>query len=87
MTRSFFFIGFEFGMGLILAVLVTVLLFNGISRLIGGGRDDSDPPNGRSDMKVHTDALTGCQYLRGPSGGLTPRLDPNGRQICKRGGE
>lgn len=49
------------------------------------GRDDTDPPFGRSDMKIMTDHATGCQYLMGSRGGLTPRLDENGKQMCKKG--
>jgi hypothetical protein len=45
--------------------------------------DDSDPPGGRSDLSIRIDALTGCQYLSaGWRGGLTPRLDRDGHQIC-----
>ena len=36
---------------------------------------------GRSGMEPKTDALTGCQYLSAPGGGLTPRLDGQGKQI------
>jgi hypothetical protein len=46
------------------------------------GRDDTDPPRGRSNMTIHTDHATGCQYLQGKRGGLTPRLDANGRHMC-----
>lgn len=48
------------------------------------GRDDSDSGtwgSGRSGMKPMTDALTGCQYLHAPSGGITPRLDGKGRHV------
>jgi len=48
------------------------------------GRDDSDGGtwgSGRSGMEPMTDALTGCQYLRVPSGGITPRLDGHGRHV------
>lgn len=44
-------------------------------------RDDTDPPNGRSGMSLHTDAKTGCQYLS-KSGTLTPRLDATGKPTC-----
>jgi len=51
------------------------------------GRDDSDEPGWfgeRSGMSPMTDRMTGCQYLRISSGGITPRLDAAGRQIgCK----
>ena len=52
------------------------------------GRDDSDSGSwgdGRSGMEPKTDALTGCQYLRAPGGGLTPRLDGRGRHVGCRG--
>lgn len=51
----------------------------------GCGRDNSDPPGGRSGMKVKIDNLTGCEYLRTYEGGLTPRLDADGKQICRQG--
>jgi len=44
-------------------------------------RDDSNPPGGRSGMMVLTDDMTGCQYLY--RGGLTPRMDAAGKQVCK----
>jgi len=44
-------------------------------------RDDSDPLGGRSGMMVLTDDKTGCQYLY--RGGLTPRMDAMGKQVCK----
>jgi len=52
------------------------------------GRDDSDSGSwggGRSGMRPMTDALTDCQYLRVPGGGITPRLDGNGLHLgCKK---
>lgn len=51
------------------------------------GRDDTDAKTwggGRSGMIPVTDALTGCQYLKVPGGGITPRLDAYGRHLgCK----
>lgn len=45
--------------------------------------DDTDNPNGqRSNMMLLTDHGTGCQYLRVIGGGITPRLDADGKQIC-----
>lgn len=42
----------------------------------------------KSDMSVKTDYLTGCQYLVTFWGGITPRLDKDGKQICiKKDGE
>lgn len=63
------------------AVILLALLCAGC-----GPRDDTDPPEGRSGMVPLVDALTGCQYLKGPgywNGALTPRLDRNGKQVCK----
>lgn len=45
--------------------------------------DDTD---GRSlsNMRPHVDALTGCQYLSVAGGGITPRMDEDHKQICKK---
>lgn len=46
--------------------------------------DDSDPPGGRSGLRIYRDALTGCEYLSGGiTGALTPRMDRSGRQVCR----
>lgn len=55
----------------------------GLTRWTDVGRDDTDPPNGRSDMRILTDHLTGCQYLSPSRGGATPRLTANGVHICR----
>jgi hypothetical protein len=50
-------------------------------------RDDTDKGmwgGGRSGIKSTTDALTGCQYLVSPDGGITPRLSSDGNHICAR---
>lgn len=45
--------------------------------------DTDDVLNGvRSNMVLYTDHGTGCQYLGKFWGGLTPRLDEDGNQIC-----
>lgn len=49
----------------------------------GYGRDSTDSV-GRSGLGLRTDALTGCEYLISPYGGLTPRLDMDGQHICRR---
>lgn len=49
-------------------------------------RDDTDEPGWfgkRSGVTPVTDNLTGCQYIRTANGGITPRLDASGRQICR----
>jgi len=45
------------------------------------GRDNSDGQS-RSGLQVHVDYLTGCEYFSAPNGGVTPRLDAAGKQIC-----
>lgn len=64
-----------------LAAFVVVTL--GVAILLGYGMDNSDASAwNRSGLKLHTDHLTGCQYLQAPNGGLTPRLDASGGHIC-----
>lgn len=68
-----------------LALLYCVLIgVASILNMLPFWKDDTDPPKGRSDLKVYTDHRTGCQYIGTGSGGLTPRLDANGKQICQR---
>lgn len=50
----------------------------------GLGRDATDGKE-RSGLALKTDAMTGCQYLASPWGGITPRLDRFGKQICEEG--
>lgn len=45
-------------------------------------KDSTDPPGGRSGLSIYVDHYTGCQYLSSSWGGLTPRLDTDGRHIC-----
>jgi hypothetical protein len=47
--------------------------------------DDTDDPRGtRSNMGLLRDHGTGCQYLRVRGSGITPRLNPDGTQVCTR---
>lgn len=65
---------------LVLIVAATLAALAGCS----GARDDSDMPDGRvSGVSVRTDHLTGCQYLVSPGDGITPRMDRDGKQVCK----
>ena len=43
---------------------------------------DSTDGEARSGLSIHTDALTGCQYLS-RSSNLTPRLGKDGKQLCE----
>ena len=66
-------------------VLLMIVFFNWLSE---AGKDDSDPPEhgARSGLGVHTDALTGCQYLSYPKGGLVARYDSDGDHVgCRLG--
>ena len=46
--------------------------------------DTDDAANGeRSGVALVTDYGTGCQYLQSTQGHLTPRLNSDGKQICK----
>jgi hypothetical protein len=45
-------------------------------------RDSTDTVDQRSNMRLHTDALTGCQYLSVVGGGITPRMGRDGQQMC-----
>lgn len=78
------------GKAALIYFLVTISLstVNGLlARHTDIGRDDTDPPNNRSNLLILTDHATGCQYLTSARGGLTPRLDESGKQICvKKGG-
>ena len=65
-----FFFGFFVGVGLVL------LLSSG-----SGRKDSTDGPEGRSGMLLHTDHATGLQYLSIQFGGITPRLDRDGRHM------
>lgn len=70
---------FEFIGHVAIASLVIWALF-GLSGSVRG-RDDTDPPGGRSGLALYTDYGTGVQYVGSPRGGLTPRLDADGHPI------
>ena len=40
----------------------------------------------RSGLRIHTDQLTGVQYLSVAGGGITPRLDQDGEMMFERRG-
>lgn len=64
---------------LITGVIIGMLLMVAINTW--RGRDDTDGPKERSNMRLHTDHRTGLQYLSAPGGGLTPRLDAAGKHM------
>lgn len=75
---------------LLLIYFVLAVTIGGINHMLTKytdiGRDDTDPPGDRSDLKILTDHLTGCQYLTTGKGGITPRLDKDGRHMCNKEG-
>lgn len=64
------------------AIPIVAVLMIAIGAALHFARDDSDAsgviPSG---MRVHTDALTGCQYLSTYRGGIVPRLRGDGKQV------
>lgn len=65
-------------------LIVWSIMYFGAWMLGYPNRDDTDPPNGRSGMRLYTDAATGCQYLGTMFGGVTPRHGAGGSHIgCK----
>ena len=66
----------------LLGLCVVILLLQLAWAVLPVGRDDTDGES-RSGLNLRTDARTGCQYLESMGGGLTPRLDRNGRHICE----
>lgn len=63
--------------------VVFMVFLTSVITFFEGGWDNTD--NGsRSGLSLHTDNLTGCQYLSSPRGGLVPRFDKDGTHICNR---
>ena len=66
-----------YGIGLIIALAVSFFMSDYDAT--------DDQMNGvRSNMALYTDYGTGCQYLSSKQGGLTPRLDEDGKHICRK---
>lgn len=85
--KVFYKIGFNFTMGVSLAVayillcgLLVVILLN-ICGCIKTDDSDIDKWN-RSGLRIYTDNKTGVQYLRAGNA-LTPRLDADGKLIVE----
>lgn len=65
-----------------IAVFILVLIWTQRPiQNLGVEHDDSDPPGGYSRMLILTDHRTGLQYLTTRWGGMTPRLDKDGKHI------
>lgn len=68
--------GFMFTFGGFMAIALLVPLFT-----------SSDKGKKVRDYEVLVDQDTGCQYLMTDKGGVTPRLDADGKHICTKGKE
>lgn len=66
--------------------LLTAVAFGVISTvmLLPYFFDSSDSWPRRSGLGISVDALTGCQYLLSPKGGVTPRVDASGKHLCDK---
>ena len=82
-TSDWWWAGFAFAGGVMTTVCVILL---SIYLFTTPARDATDPPNGRSNLHLLVDHETGCHYLRAKGGGITPRLNANGKHICEKGG-
>ena len=82
-TSNWWWAGFNFAGGAAAAVCVILLC---IYLFRNTEKDATDPPNGRSNLDLLIDHETGCHYLRANGGGITPRLNANGKHICEKGG-
>jgi hypothetical protein len=66
----------------IVGILLIALAASAVWNITNIGLDDSDKNSrNRSGVAVSTDHKTGLQYLLTPGGGITPRLDVDGRHM------
>ena len=71
----------RFGWSWFLAFLT---IFLTLAYFQGCGKDSTDPPGlGRSGIRIYVDAEFGCHYLGNFLGGLTPRMDADGKHYCE----
>lgn len=64
-------------------VVVLVFFLTLVLNFFKIGWDNTDGDK-RSGLGLHTDNLTGCQYLSSPHGGLVPRFGNDGVHLCNR---
>lgn len=62
-------------------VLAGIIIYAVVS-FIPIGLDSTDDGTDRSGMALRIDNMTGCHYLEGTNGGMTPRLYKDGTHIC-----
>lgn len=69
---------------LIIGFVILVVL-QAVLNWLDYGTDSSDKSGTqRSGVAVRIDHGTGCEYLETSKGALTPRLDAEGRHICRQ---
>ena len=64
-------------------LIIFVFLLTLVLNFFKVGWDSTDGES-RSGLGLHTDNLTGCQYLSSPRGGLVPRFGNDGSHLCNR---
>lgn len=70
--------------GIILGLFVVAVLSapTGLKSLFV--KDDTDADNKRSGLVIYTDHKTGVQYVANMMGGMTVRVDQNGKPIVSK---
>ena len=66
---------------LLIAVMQVIIFL--VFRFTDFHRDETDAESFRSGLEIKTDCLTGLQYLATASGGLTPRVGSDGKQMME----
>lgn len=75
-------LGFAFGLGMALAILLSILVLQFVGDVFSYGKDNSDPDHGRSGLRIYTDSKTGVQYVgNGNGNGITVHIDANGNPV------
>lgn len=70
--------------GIITALALLAIAYLVFAANMQGGKASGGPR--AYGVNVFIDTTTGCEYLSGGlASGITPRMDANGKQICKAG--
>jgi hypothetical protein len=67
---------------LLVALVIVHYSFVFLSWAFEWGFDSTDGKT-RSNMGLHIDAMTSCQYLSAKGGGITPRMNKEGEHVCE----
>jgi hypothetical protein len=66
-----------------ISLIVVFAIAYGITRLLPYDDTDDQANSKRSGLTLTIDRGTGCHYVGGMFGGVSPRLDANGKQVCR----